>query len=374
MPVSSFKDEWSRRGLSPVGRITSQVETPTLSVPNDVSREEVLEQELREARKALASARVEDIREARVLQTLERSIARVVPSYTPSVRKASTDGVEAHTLCLLWSDCHASEVVSPVETLGLNEYNWDIMMARLRKLAEGVRSHRDHYGAKSRKLHIAGLGDMLSGVIHEELAETNDTAFTDSMVRFGEEGAEWISQEFGSEFDEIVVDWVVGNHPRRSKKDRHKVGYDNGDYVAGSIIRIALAGSKNIRVNVPKANKTIADICGRKVLLAHGNGVRTTMVGVPWGGIIRHTDKLTKLFDLANVHVDHVFGGHWHNPQIAENFSILINGSVKGIDEYGLDEYGSGQPPVQLLAAFHPKWGLTGVHRIDCVPTSEVSV
>lgn len=90
------------------------------------------------------------------------------------------------------------------------------------------------------------------------------------------------------------------------------------------------------------------------------------MVGVPWGGIMRQTERLRALFDLVDEKPDHVFCGHWHNPQIAEDFSILVNGSVKGIDEYGIDQHGGGKPPVQLLAAFHPKWGITGVHKIDC--------
>lgn len=360
--ATALKDHIDRHGIVP-----QQAAQPltAASVGEPVSREEMLEQQLVEARKALLQARAEDVREARVLEVLEGSISRVVPTYKPRPRRTSVDH-EAHTLCLLWSDCHASEVVSLTETLGLNEYNWPIMMERLRRLAEGVRSHRDHYGAKARKLVIASLGDQLTGVIHEELRDTNDTTFSDSMVRFGEEGAQWISQEFGDVFEEIEVHVIPGNHPRFSQKPRHKLSYDNGDYVAGHIMRIALAGHPNIRVNVPRASKAIIDICGRKVLLLHGDGVRSTMVGVPWGGIIRHSERLVKLFDLADVEVQHVFGGHWHNPQVAEDFSILINGSIKGVDEYGIDKFAGGKPPVQLLAAFHPRHGITGVHKIDC--------
>jgi predicted phosphodiesterase len=331
-----------------------------------VSREEILEQELAEARKALTSARAEDVREARVLQAIEHGIAVLKPASTRRRPASATHAGEAHTLSLLWSDTHAGETVSLVETNGVNEYNWQIMFERLRNVAHGVRSHRDHYGVKARKLHIASLGDMLTGVIHQELAETNDVPFADSMVQFGVEAGDWIAEEFADEFEEITIDCVVGNHPRFSQKPRNKVSYDNGDYVVGHFIRQRLRGYRHITVNVPKSDRAVVDICGKTVLLAHGDGVRTTMVGVPWGGIIRHTERLAALFALSDVHVDHVFGGHWHNPQIAENFGILINGSVKGPDEYGMKKYGSGAPPVQLLAAFHPKWGITGVHKIDC--------
>jgi predicted phosphodiesterase len=336
------------------------------TVGTPVSREEILTKELAEARHALTLARDEDVRDARVQGALEASIERVVPTYKPKARVAHS-ATEAHTLALLFSDCHASEVVSPVETVGLNQYDWSIMQKRLQRLAEGVRSHRDHYGAKSRALRIFSLGDQVSGVIHEELAQTNEMCFSDSVVRFGEECADWINEEFGDEFDTIDIDWIVGNHPRLAKKDRHKVAFDNGDYIAGCIARNRLRGCPNITVNVPKANKAIVQVCGRTIYLTHGNGVRSSMAGVPWGGITRHADRLGKLFGLADIHIDHVMGGHWHNPQIAEDFSILVNGSLKGVDEYGMDEYGNGVPPVQLLAAFHPKWGITGVHKIDCL-------
>lgn len=355
----------NRRNLNEAVKVRERLRAPAHSLGEPVSREEVLQQRVAELEKELARARAEDVREERVLKALETSLSRVVPNY----RKASDPLLSSrgpHTLALLWSDCHASEVVSPTETLGLNEYNWGIMMNRLRKLAVGVRSHRDHYGAKARKLVICSLGDQLTGVIHEELALTNDTSFADSMVRFGEEGAQWIAEEFGSEFDEIEVHVVPGNHPRFSQKPRHKLAYDNADMVAGHIMRIALQNVPNVRVNVPRANKAIIEICRRKVLLLHGEGVRSTMVGVPWGGIMRQTERLRALFDLVDEKPDHVFCGHWHNPQIAEDFSILVNGSVKGIDEYGIDQHGGGKPPVQLLAAFHPKWGITGVHKIDC--------
>lgn len=371
--VSSFYSHLSKRELR--GRIDVAMADarPALRVaPNigdPVSRLEMVEQENAELRQRLTSARSEEVAEARVLAALGEGIKAAVPTYSARPRTPNTKTVrteEPHTLALLWSDSHAGEVVSREQTSGLNEYNWDLMLARFRRLAEGVRSHRDHYGSRARRLHITGLGDGISGVIHEELRETNDTPFAESIVRFGLDSADWIAQEFAGEFEEIVFDGVVGNHPRFSQKPRAKVAYDNGDWIAYQVMRERLRGHANITVNAPKAAQAIIDICGRKVLLVHGDGVRTSMAGVPWGGIIRQQKSLTNLFRLVDIEVDHLFGGHWHNPQIAENFRIVLNGSIKGPDEYSIKAFGGGEPPVQLLAAFHPKWGITGVHKLDC--------
>jgi hypothetical protein len=265
----------------------------------------------------------------------------------------------------MFSDAHAGEVVSPIETNGLNEYNWQVMLERFRRLADAVRSHRDHYGVAARHLKIYSLGDGLSGNIHEELKETNEFPFAECIVRFGEDVGSWISTEFASEFETIEYDAVVGNHPRYSKKQRAKVAYDNGDWIASETTRLYLRNHEKISVRAHRARQAIVETCGEKHALIHGDGVRTTMAGIPWGGIVRHTDKLRKLFDLADIPVKRVFGGHWHNSQIAEEWSIFINGSIKGIDEYGIGEYGDGKPAGQVLVAMHPKWGVTGAHKID---------
>ena len=326
---------------------------------------EVVTQERDEALRAASRHRGEEVATERVIQSLERGIREAEVSYKPAPRRKSESRFEPHTLVLLHSDDHAGEVVSLEETNGLNEYNWQIMLERWQRMAQSVRSHRDHYGTRATKLHILNLGDGLSGSIHEELKDTNEFPFSECIVRFGEDQGEWILREFGEEFEEIQVDGVVGNHPRNSKKPRSKTAYDNGDWVSLETTRIYLRQAPNITVRSHKAKQAIVDICGENWLALHGEGVRTTMAGVPWGGIIRHSDKLRQLFGLSDIEVAHVAGGHWHNRQIAEDFSIFINGSIKGIDEYSIDSFGGGKPPGQILVACHPRWGVTGAHKID---------
>lgn len=369
LPSKTLREQLERYGiaaeikkrLKPTGRAKA-----ARKVGEEVTELERLQAENKELEAALAKTRGNEVAEARVLAALESGIQAAKPTYKRLPGRAARGKQQPHTLALLLSDAHAGEKVSYEETNGLNEYDWSIMLRRLRRLAEGVRSHNDHYGAgRARKLHITSLGDGLSGSIHEELRETNDPPFAEAIVRYGEDIGEWVATELAPEFDEIVIDHVVGNHPRFSTKPRAKVAYDNGDWIAANVTRIYLRGHKHIAVNAARSSQVVIDICGRKVLLVHGDGVRTTMAGVPWGGIIRHSDRLRALFALADVDVTHVFGGHWHNPQVAEDRSILINGSVKGVDEYSIKKYGGGKPPSQLLAAFHPKHGLTGVHFID---------
>lgn len=366
--ASTLKAHLEREGL--LEDLKKQLKTPKrahLSVGEEVSREESLEAEVKELRKALSKTRGDEVAETRIIDALERGVAAADVTYTPRPPTKRSGKQTPHVFALLLSDAHAGEKVSLEETNGVNEYDWTIMLQRLRKLAEGVRSHNDHYGAsRADVLHITSLGDGLSGSIHEELKETNDPPLSEAIVRYGVDIGEWIITELLPEFPGgIVMDCVVGNHPRFSVKPRAKVAYDNGDWIASEVTRIHVRNHGNVLVRAPKASQTVVNICGRNVLLSHGDGVRTTMAGVPWGGIIRQGDKLRQLFAQSDVRVDHVFGGHWHNPQVAEDRFLLINGSIKGVDEYSIKKYGGGKPPSQLLTAFHPKHGLTGVHFID---------
>jgi hypothetical protein len=333
------------------------------SVGEPVNELELVRHERDEALRAVSKARGEEVATERVIQSLERGISAAKPTYKPK-KQTVHHNIDAHTLVLLFSDAHAGEQVNREAVNGLNEYNWQIMLERMQRLAESVRSHRDHYGVKARKLHIVSLGDGLNGEIHEDAKVSNEYPMAECAVRFGEDVAEWIVTELEPEFESIELDGVVGNHPRFAQKPRAKVAYDNGDWIATETTRIALK-HHNIPVRAHKAKQAVIEICGRKYLLAHGDGVRTTMAGVPWGGVIRNADRLKALFNLSEVEVEAIFGGHWHNAQIAESLSVLINGSIKGIDEYSISAFGGGKPAKQLLAAMHPKWGITGVHPID---------
>ena len=331
----------------------------------DVNELDKVKQENAQLRRALAAVHKTDVAAERALDMLDKAVERAVCTYKPAAKR-KPGKVEPHTLALLFSDAHAGEVVSLEETNGLGEYNYDIMLGRMRTLADRVRSHNDHYGpARARKLVITSLGDGISGEIHEELKDTNEYANSELMVRFGEDVGEWIATEFAGEFDEIEMVCVPGNHPRFTKKERSKLKWDNGDFIASHYTRLKLEKYPHVKVVVPKAARAVVNICGEEILCLHGQGVKSTMVGVPWGGILRQSERLQKLFDLVDVKVDRVFAGHWHNPNLAEDWSVVINGSLKGIDEYVVDRALAAKPPSQVLTVFHPKHGMTGAHKLD---------
>lgn len=336
----------------------------------EVSREEILTQELAEARRALTAARSDDVREARVIEALAVHLPSKQPRYVPKPIKVSGKR-QPHTLVLLWSDMHAAEVVSREETNGANEYNWDIMLRRHDELRRGVLSFADRFGPIER-LVICALGDGLSGIIHQELAETNEMPLSEATVQLGLDGAEFV-ESLAAEFPETLFAGVVGNHPRFTVKMRSKGRFDNADWLWMQILKQRLARNENISFEIPKAQKHPVMVYGRRLLLSHGDGIRSAMVGVPWGGIIRHTDRLRNQYTQMGLPVDHFLFGHYHEANVVKNRRIVINGSCKGVDEYSIDSFGGGEPPTQVLLPFHPKYGMVGANYIDLEPAHETS-
>ena len=148
-------------------------------------------------------------------------------------------------------------------------------------------------------------------------------------------------------------------------KPQSKQRYNNFDWLVYHTMQQRLSGCKSIQWQIPKAQKWPVMVCGRRILIFHGDGIRSTMVGVPWGGIIRQSDRLANQYAQAGMPIDHFACAHWHDPNAVKNRRIIVNGSVIGVNEWALDTFGQGERPTQVLLTFHHHWGLTDISFID---------
>jgi hypothetical protein len=366
IPASTLQNHLRRRGIDGKKKTTA-VKVDPAKLTEEVSETEMLQQRVKELEKQVRKDRKNQVYDERVAQAVESAIQKAEPKYSPkAIPKAKKKGTQ-HEFVLDWSDLHAGEVVSREETGGMNEYNWEIMLERHDKLRRALFSFQDNRPFPVKKLYIFALGDMLSGNIHAELEATNEIPLAEATVQLGIDGAEWI-ESLLEQFEEIEVHGVVGNHPRAHKKPWAKQGYDNADWTAYHVMSQILKKNKRITFEIPKANQHRVIVAGRwSNLLWHGDGVRSSMPGVPWGGIMRRVGALRHQYATAGQPIDYFHNGHFHTANAVEQGRIIVNGSVKGVDEYSLKAFGGGQPPVQVLSTFHPTKGLTDVSFLDCV-------
>ncbi len=305
-----------------------------------------------EKRRLLEDRAVADLR-AYVRENPPQRILR------PKVKKAPK--AQSHEMVLLFSDAHYPEVVEPTEALGLS-YGPDVCKRRIEHIRDTVIRYKDLRSTSYpvRKLTIADLGDQLSGDIHEELEITNASPVSEALVNFAYMAHD-LASSLAEEFPEVEYIKLCGNHPRLTKKPRNKGKWNNWEYVLGHFLK-ALAGD-SYKVVVPKALLYQHQVFNTHMGFLHGDGSKAGgFAGIPWYGLKRRQDAMQALLSrLGNPRLDYLCMGHFHVDAHLQgtDCDLIINGSIKGGDEYSLVNYHDAKEPRQALLTFHPAHRLT---------------
>jgi len=123
----------------------------------------------------------------------------------------------------VWSDWHIGEVVAKEQVAGLNEYNLEIARNRVRRLVETIIHLCFNHTANPKYPGIVVClgGDMISGLIHAELVESQEGAFTE-QIKETYALLVWALERLADRFGRVFVPAVVGNHGRMHHKPRAK--------------------------------------------------------------------------------------------------------------------------------------------------------
>jgi len=265
-------------------------------------------------------------------------------------------------LVLLLSDTHIGERVNLENIIHdsqyvLNTYDLEVFKERMQKLYDGVLSIKRRYESDEfhyKTLNIFMLGDMISGIIHDELLKNGGLPVADQVI----EGALVISEfiyKLAHHFENINVVSVVGNHGRMDKKVSFKNKYNNFDYFLYKFVEVKLSNVSNINFVVPKSPFYIVQIYDYNFLLRHGDGKSQSFAGIPMYGIMRTSAKATQMFasinEIENLYIHYEVLGHYHTPMSLPKpgGKIIVNGSLKGTDEFSLNNFLSSAPSQKIL-------------------------
>jgi hypothetical protein len=265
----------------------------------------------------------------------------------------------------IWSDWHYGEVVEPDQVGGVNEFNRRIGRERIKRLTDTtVDLCFNHMGRAKQKypgIVVCLGGDMISGDIHEELAETNDRTSPQSvndLVDYIGASLEVMASKFGR----VFVPCVVGNHGRTTKKFRMKnrifTSYDWTIYV---MLEKFFRKEKRITMMVPNETDANFKVFGHRFMLTHGDdlGVKggDGIIGA-LGPIMRGALKTSRSEMQIGRQFDTLLIGHWH--QYLTLPGLVVNNSLKGYDEYArLALRAPYSRPSQALFFCHPEHGIT---------------
>ena len=203
-------------------------------------------------------------------------------------------------------------------------------------------------------------GDMISGDIHDELAENNDGSNIEHVLDLLD-NMTWALEKFAKVFGKVFVPCTFGNHSRTYKQYRHKqAAKTNYDWMLYNLLARHFKNDKRIQFQIPTGFDTIYKVYGVNYLLTHGDrlGVAggTGIVGM-LGPIARGVQKIKQEYNNRNKTIDYVLLGHYH--QYISLKGTIVNGSTKGYDEYAYSNRFTSERPQQALWFTHPEYGVT---------------
>lgn len=310
----------------------------------------------------------------RIVGSIDANIRPEAPAWTAEVPV----GPRVHGIpTLMLSDLHFGEVVRGSEVNGVNSYSTTIAKRRLQRVALGaVKLLKETLSAGEFGGIVVQLGgDMVDGVIHDELRDTADQTAIEAVITLHDELV-GILRLMADEFGRVHVPCVAGNHGRLDRKPRAKTAAKlNFDWLLYQFLSRSLAGDERISFQIPDGRDCVYKVHGIRYLLTHGDTFRggSGITGplLPW---MRGDAKTRKAYAAQGLPYDVLCMGHWH--QLRYLGQIIVNGSLVGYNEYALRERFDFEPPQQALWLTHPVRGLTfqeAVFAEDAKPVKSTS-
>jgi len=275
---------------------------------------------------------------------------------------------KAATLVVMLSDTHFDEVVNPDEVDGLNAYNRAIAELRLERWTQNVIKLSRHYlsGMKYDGCVILLGGDIFSGDIHEELSETNEDTMMSSCWYWSGRIAAAIDV-LAQEFKNVHVASVVGNHGRTTRKPRAKLrAKTNFDWLLTKVVERHFQDNEKITFSIPDGADCYLTIYSHGHLLTHGDQVSGGGgIGGIYPPIMRLRARKAQRHHSTGTNFETLWLGHWH--QYLPSPSLVVNGSLKGWDEYAAISNFQFEVPQQALAIVTPEHNITIQSPVFCV-------
>lgn len=329
--------------------------TPETSPEQDILR---LKDEVRSLKSALISVQREEVTREAVRAHIFKLIdtPAIPPKWTIARKSADTVGVPT----LFCSDWHWGERVNPDEIMGANQFDMQIAHKRVRKLVEKtVFLLFDCLKApKYDGLVLLLGGDFVTGDIHEELTSTNAAPIMPTVIDLYESMI-WMIDELLKHFPAIDIKAVTGNHGRNTKKIQKKErAATNFDWLVYTLLDKHYEKDNRVTFDIPAGADCRYSIYGHKYLLSHGDQFRggDGLIG-PIGPLTRGAHKKASRDASLQHSFDTMVVGHFHT--LMQLPHLIVNGSLKGMDEFAFQNNYSFERPSQALWITHPREGIT---------------
>ncbi|MCA3307306.1 MAG: metallophosphoesterase [Roseomonas sp.] len=272
---------------------------------------------------------------------------------------------------LMLSDWHIGETVDSAQVHGCNEFNAAVADRRVKSVIDRVLHLSFHHAPNPQYPGIVVVlgGDFVSGWLHEELFRTDwcaPTQATNWCVSRLHAALLRLAEAFGK----VHAVCVPGNHGRLTKKPMAKGGatscFDHAIYEA---LSDRLRDDARITWQIPASGDALFQVAGTRFLAMHGHelGVKggDGLIGA-LGPIMRGAIKTGRAERSLGRDFDVLLLGHFHQSIWQPHSGLVVNGTLKGFDEYSRMQRYSFAPPTQSLFFVHPRFGPNLPFNVFC--------
>lgn len=280
-----------------------------------------------------------------------------VPKWVAAKRAPSK--AKHGTPVLMLSDLHLDEVVDEAEMMGINKFDRAIAEKRLAEVIDSTVWLTKKYvaGLEFDGIMVAMLGDVITGVIHDELARTNEAPVPASIVHWVPLLASAL-RHLADEFGRVFVPCVDGNHDRFYEKIPSKQRAESSfAWIIYNWLADTVRDDDRIEFRITPSTDQIVPVYDTTFLLTHGDQFRSAGgVGGIYPSLLKYLLRAHDMYATVGKSWDYALMGHWHQYLTGKDF--FINGSLKGYDEYAKNSKFGFEPPQQSLFIVTPERGI----------------
>ena len=369
MSIAQIGRELNRPRQTVQSWLRDGINTKGIENPPDESEIAIgaLEERVRDLDAQLKTIRKDNISAERVksiITGMEEGLPQDPPEWSFSPAPPGSPGIPV----ALWSDWHIGEVVFPDQVGNVNEFNMGVAQRRVKTLVEKIIDLSFNHQVNP---HYPGIvvclgGDMVSGLIHDELIETMEGPFAEQIKETFSMIAAAI-KALAERFGKVFVPCVPGNHGRMHHKPRAKNrALDSYEYLIYCFLEKHFEDDNRVQFHVATQTDVHFTVAGHRFLLTHGDSTGARggdgFIGAI-GPIVRGEKKVREVSGYTNDDYDTALMGHYHTKVSLD--SVIVNPTLKGYDEYARNVLRARpEPPAQMLLYVHQDYGIVDERRI----------
>ena len=187
-------------------------------------------------------------------------------------------------------------------------------------------------------LHIANLGDMISGGIHVSTRVQAEEDVIQQVIRVSEYLKQFI-KTFLDEGIEVEYYNIIGNHGRFQSNKSEVAGIEeNFEKLILTILDTAFSNYENYNSTGCRDGIIEVEISSQKIILSHGD-------------MDKNTNAAMRLPQLFGYVPNYIITGHIHH-STSKDFGItehIVNPSLIGADDYATGGRFGGKPGQKLI-------------------------